>query len=128
MGRGRRKSRIALTFRAGEAIFPELGKIKGFIMFAIFTTGGKQYKVEKGEVLAVEKLDADKKVEFSDVLMADGKVGAPYLSGAKVVAEVVGQVKGDKVLVFKKKRRQNYRRTQGHRQSLTMIRITEITA
>ncbi|MDR2099037.1 MAG: 50S ribosomal protein L21 [Rickettsiales bacterium] len=95
-------------------------------MFAIFKTGGKQYKVEKGEVLSVEKLGADKKVEFNDVLMVDGKVGAPYVAGAKVIAEVVKETKADKILVFKKKRRQNYRRMHGHRQNLTMIKITEI--
>ncbi|MGN0929818.1 MAG: 50S ribosomal protein L21 [Alphaproteobacteria bacterium] len=97
-------------------------------MFAIFTTGGKQYKVQKNEVLKVEKLNADKNVEFSDVLMVDGKVGAPFVEGAKVKAEVVDQIRDDKVIVFKKKRRHNYRRTQGHRQYLTVIKITDIIA
>ncbi len=97
-------------------------------MFAIFTTGGKQYKVQKNEVLKVEKLDADKNVEFSDVLMVDGKVGAPFVDGAKVKAEVVDQIRDDKVIVFKKKRRHNYRRKQGHRQYLTVIKITDIIA
>ena len=97
-------------------------------MFAIFTTGGKQYKVQKNEVLKVEKLDAEKNVEFSDVLMVDGKVGAPFVEGAKVKAEVVDQIRDDKVIVFKKKRRQNYRRKQGHRLYLTVIKITDIIA
>jgi large subunit ribosomal protein L21 len=97
-------------------------------MFAIFTTGGKQYKVQKNEVLKVEKLDADKTIEFSDVLMVDGKVGAPFVEGAKVKAEIVDQIRDDKVIVFKKKRRHNYRRTQGHRQYLTVIKITDIIA
>lgn len=97
-------------------------------MFAIFTTGGKQYKVQKNEVLKVEKLDAEKNVEFSDVLMVDGKVGAPFVEGAKVKAEVVDQIRDDKVIVFKKKRRHNYRRKQGHRQYLTVIKITDIIA
>ncbi|MBD5398586.1 50S ribosomal protein L21 [bacterium] len=97
-------------------------------MFAIFTTGGKQYKVQKNEVLKVEKLDADKSVEFSDVLMVDGKVGAPFVEGAKVKAEIVDQIRDDKVIVFKKKRRHHYRRTQGHRQYLTVIKITDIIA
>ena len=97
-------------------------------MFAIFTTGGKQYKVQKNEVLKVEKLDAEKNVEFSDVLMVDGKVGAPFVEGAKVKAEVIDQIRDDKVIVFKKKRRQNYRRKQGHRQYLTVIKITDIIA
>ncbi|MDR1476598.1 MAG: 50S ribosomal protein L21 [Rickettsiales bacterium] len=95
-------------------------------MFAIFKTGGKQYKVEKGEVLAVEKLDAEKTVEFGEVLMVDGKAGAPYVSGAKVKADIVEQSKSDKVIVFKKKRRQNYRRKAGHRQLQTVIKITDI--
>ena len=97
-------------------------------MFAIFTTGGNQSKVQKNEVLKVEKLDADKTIEFSDVLMVDGKVGAPFVEGAKVKAEIVDQIRDDKVIVFKKKRRHNYRRTQGHRQYLTVIKITDIIA
>ncbi len=97
-------------------------------MFAIFKTGGKQYKVQKNEVIKVEKLDADKNVEFSEVLMVDGKVGAPFVEGAKVKAEIVDQIRDDKVIVFKKKRRQNYRRKQGHRQYLSVIKITDIIA
>ncbi len=97
-------------------------------MFAIFKTGGKQYKVQKGEVLSVEKLDADKEVVFEEVLMAGDKVGNPLVAGAKVKAEVVDQIRDDKVIVFKKKRRHNYRRTQGHRQYLTVIKIIDIIA
>jgi len=97
-------------------------------MFAIFKTGGKQYKVQKGEVLSVEKLDADKEVVFEEVLMVGDKVGAPLVAGAKVKAEVVDQIRDDKVIVFKKKRRQNYRRKQGHRQYLTVVKITDIIA
>ncbi|MBP3616197.1 MAG: 50S ribosomal protein L21 [Alphaproteobacteria bacterium] len=97
-------------------------------MFAIFKTGGKQYKVQKGEVLSVEKLDADKEIVFEEVLMAGDKVGTPLVAGAKVKAEVVDQIRDDKVIVFKKKRRQNYRRKQGHRQYLTVIKITDIIA
>lgn len=97
-------------------------------MFAIFSTGGKQYKVSKGEVLAVEKIEAGKSVEFENVLMAGDKVGSPYVAGAKVKAEVVEQGKADKIVVFKKKRRQNYRRKAGHRQLQTIIKITDIIA
>ena len=97
-------------------------------MFAIIKTGGKQYKVQKGETLTVEKLDADKEVVFEEVLMAGDKVGTPFVAGAKVKAEVVDQIRDDKVIVFKKKRRQNYRRKQGHRQYLTVIKITDIIA
>ena len=88
-------------------------------MFAIFKTGGKQYKVQKGEVLSVEKLDADKEIVFEEVLMAGDKVGTPLVAGAKVKAEVVDQIRGDKVIVFKKKRRQNYK---------IIIKITDIIA
>ena len=97
-------------------------------MFAIFKTGGKQYKVQKDDILAVEKLDAEKEVVFDEVLMAGDKVGAPVVAGAKVKAEVLSQTRGEKVIVFKKKRRHNYRRKQGHRQYLTVIKITDIVA
>ncbi len=93
---------------------------------AIFQTGGKQYRVKQGDIVKVEKLNAEGKVEFDQVLMLDDKVGTPFVDGAKVVAEVVEQKRADKVLVFKKKRRQNYRRTKGHRQYITVLKITEI--
>ena len=93
---------------------------------AIFQTGGKQYRVKQGDIVKVEKLNAEGKVEFDQVLMLDDKVGTPFVDGAKVVAEVVEQKRTDKVLAFKKKRRQNYRRTQGHRQYITVLKITEI--
>ncbi|WP_409432083.1 50S ribosomal protein L21 [Litorimonas sp. RW-G-Af-16] len=101
-------------------------------MFAVIQTGGKQYKVAKDDIIIIEKLDAEtgKKVTFGDVLMAgsgaDVKVGAPLVSGASVTGEVIEQRKGDKVLVFKKKRRQNYRRKKGHRQNETVVKITGI--
>mgnify|MGYP002785217445 CR=1 FL=1 len=99
-------------------------------MFAVIRTGGKQYKVAKDDVIAVEKLSgkAGDKVEISEVLVAGDKVGAPLISGAKVLAEVVRQFRDDKVLIFKKRRRHNYRRKKGHRQSLTEIKITDIKA
>jgi len=101
-------------------------------MFAVIKTGGKQYKVAKDDVIEVEKIDleAGKPVELGEVLMlSDGgkvEVGAPFLSGAKVSAEVVEQTRGDKVIIFKKKRRKNYRRKKGHRQDLTVLKITGI--
>jgi len=99
-------------------------------MFAVIRTGGKQYKVASGDVLDVEKLEgnAGDKVELGDVLMAGGKVGAPLLAGAKVLAEIVRQFRDDKVIIFKKRRRHNYRRKKGHRQYLTQIKITDIKA
>lgn len=103
-------------------------------MFAIIRTGGKQYKVAQDTYLKVEKIDAEvgAKVDITDVLMiSDGDkttVGAPAIAGAKVVAEVLEQGRGEKVIIFKKRRRQNYRRKNGHRQMLTTIKITEIKA
>lgn len=94
--------------------------------FAIFQTGGKQYRVQSGDIIKVEKINADGTVEFDQVLMVGDKVGAPYVSGAKVVATVIEQKRADKILVFKKKRRQNYRRTKGHRQYITVLKITDI--
>ena len=94
--------------------------------FAIFQTGGKQYRVQAGDTIKVEKISADKNVEFDKVLMVGDKIGNPYVEGARVIATVVEQKRDDKVLVFKKKRRQNYRRTKGHRQYLTVLKIKEI--
>ena len=93
---------------------------------AIFQAGGKQYRVKTGDIVKVEKLNADGTVEFDQVLMLDDKVGTPFVDGARVVAQVLEQKRGDKILVFKKKRRQNYRRTHGHRQHITVLKITEI--
>jgi large subunit ribosomal protein L21 len=101
-------------------------------MFAVIKTGGKQYKVAKDDVIVVEKLtgEAGEVVAFESVLMvgegADTKAGAPFVEGVCVAGEVIEQTRGDKILVFKKKRRQNYRRTNGHRQDLTVVKITDI--
>ena len=94
--------------------------------FAIFQTGGKQYRVKTGDVIKVEKLNADGDVTFDQVLMIGDRVGTPTIDGAKVVATVVEQKRAPKVLVFKKKRRQNYRRTRGHCQFITVLKIKEI--
>ena len=95
-------------------------------MFAVIRTGGKQYKVSSGDVVAVEKLDGNvgDKLEISDVLMVGDKLGAK----ATVLAEVVRQFRDAKVTIFKKRRRHNYRRKKGHRQYLTEIKITDIKA
>jgi large subunit ribosomal protein L21 len=97
-------------------------------MFAVIKTGGKQYKISEGDEIAVEKLTAEEgaTVSFDDILMVDGQVGAPVVEGASVTAEVLKQFKGDKVIVFKKKRRHNYRRKRGHRQNHTLVKITSI--
>ena len=101
-------------------------------MFAVIRTGGKQYKVAKDDVISVEKLAAEPgaTVELAEVLMigegAEVAVGAPLLTGASVSATVVEQSRAAKIIVFKKKRRQNYRRKKGHRQHQTVLRITEI--
>ena len=101
-------------------------------MFAVIRTGGKQYKVAKDDVLQVEKLDAEPgaTVELAEVLMVGGegetKMGSPLVDGAKVTAEVVEQARGPKLTIFKKRRRQNSRRKNGHRQDLTVLKITGI--
>ena len=102
-------------------------------MYAIVEIAGKQYKVEKDARIVTDKLgyDAGEKVEFDRVLMyVDGKkveVGTPVISGAKVSATVEGDVRGKKIIVFKKKRRKGYRKTQGHRQQYTTLQIDKIS-
>lgn len=101
-------------------------------MYAVIKTGGKQYRVAAEDKLQIEKLpgEAGDIVEFTDVLMVanDGSVdvGAPFVAGATVAAEIIGQVRGPKVIIFKKHRRKHFRRKNGHRQDLTSVRITEI--
>ena len=101
-------------------------------MFAVVKTGGKQYRVAADDIIAVEKLDAEPGtlVELTDVLMVgDDKAqtaGTPVVAGAMVAAEVMKQARSKKIIVFKKKRRQNYQRTKGHKQQVTVLRITEI--
>jgi len=101
-------------------------------MYAVIKTGGKQYRVATNDVLTVEKLDGEtgSEVEFTEVLMIGGngtpKIGTPTISGAKVTAELVEQTRGPKLIAFKKRRRKNSRRKIGHRQDLSMVRITNI--
>ena len=97
-------------------------------MKAIIETGGKQYYVSEGTILYVEKLDgeAGEKVKFDKVLMADGVVGMPNLSGAYVEGEIVKNGKGKKVIVYKYNQKKNYHRTQGHRQPYTKVEIKKI--
>lgn len=103
-------------------------------MFAVVKTGGKQYRVAKDDVLKVEKLDGEKgeKILLTDVLLiSDGDtqtVGSPAIEGAAIEAEVIDQGRAKKIIVFKKKRRQNYRRKAGHRQDITILRVTDIIA
>ncbi len=103
-------------------------------MYAIIKTGGKQYRVQKDDILEVEKLDGKEgdTISLGEILMlgTDGKatIGTPTVSGASVTAKVLGQKKTEKVIVFKKKRRQNYRRKNGHRQNVTVLKITDIKA
>ncbi len=100
--------------------------------YAIIRTGGKQYRVSPGDILRVEKLDGEPGTElaFTDVLMATAaghvRVGTPTVTGARVTAQVLRQSRAKKILIFKKKRRKNYRRRQGHRQYLTTIQVTAI--
>lgn len=97
-------------------------------MFAVIKTGGKQYRVAGGDEFTIERVagEAGDTVSFAEVLMVGTTIGAPFVSGASVAAEIVDQVRGPKVISFKKRRRQNSKRTRGHRQDLTLIRISEI--
>ena len=100
-------------------------------MYAVIKTGGKQYRVAKNDVIKIERLDgeAGSEIVFSEVLMLGGDnpvVGAPRVAGASVTGTVLEQAKGDKVIIFKKRRRKNYRRRNGHRQLLTVVRIADI--
>lgn len=101
-------------------------------MYAVIVTGGKQYRVKEGDVLAVEKLDLEpgRKAQFDRVLLiedgANVQVGTPVLDNAMVLALVLENFKDEKVLVFKKKRRKQFRRTRGHRQQLSRVRVTKI--
>ena len=103
-------------------------------MFAVIKTGGKQYRVANNDVILVEKLagEAGEEISLEEVLMVgEGDkvtVGTPLVDGAAVKASIIDQTRGDKIIVFKKKRRQNYRRKKGHRQDLTALRILDVAA
>lgn len=94
-------------------------------MFAVIKAGGKQYKVSENTVVAIEKIDGKpgSTVAFSDVLIMGKTIGQPFVSSSIVTGEILRQFKGDKVVVFKKQRRKNYRRRKGHRQHLTLVKI-----
>jgi large subunit ribosomal protein L21 len=102
-------------------------------MYAVIKTGGKQYRVTANDTLEIERIagEAGSKVEFKEVLMIAGegapKVGKPFLAGATVLAEIVEQNRGPKVIAFKKRRRKNSRRKRGHRQELSTVKITSIS-
>jgi large subunit ribosomal protein L21 len=100
-------------------------------MYAVIKTGGKQYRVTEGQRLCVERLDGEpgEKLTFKEVLLVSGdsvKVGAPLVAGATVSAQIVGHDRAKKIVVFKLRRRKNYRRKQGHRQPYTELQITGI--
>jgi large subunit ribosomal protein L21 len=98
-------------------------------MFAVLKTGGKQYKVQAGDVLRIEKLDAaaGDKIQFNDILMVGTTIGVPMVAGAAVQAEVIDQIKGEKVIHYVKRRRKHSsQRTKGHRQHLTLVRVTDV--
>ena len=102
-----------------------------FMAFAVIRTGGKQYRVEPGTLIRVEKIEGDvgASIEFNEVLLAGGdavRIGTPLVEGAVVRGKIVAHARDKKVLIFKKKRRKNYRRRRGHRQSLTTVKVTEI--
>ena len=100
-------------------------------MYAIIATGGKQYRVSEGDVIYIEKIDAqvDSTVSFDVLLMGndgDVMIGTPVVEGVKVEGKVVGQIRGEKIVVYKYKSKKNYRRKQGHRQPYTKVEITKI--
>ena len=100
-------------------------------MYAIIATGGKQYRVSEGDVIYIEKIDAqvDSTVSFDVLLVGndgDVKIGTPVVDGVKVEGKVVGQIRGEKIVVYKYKSKKNYRRKQGHRQPYTKVEITKI--
>ena len=100
-------------------------------MYAIIATGGKQYRVSEGDVIYIEKIDAqvDSTVSFDVLFMGndgDVKIGTPVVEGVKVEGKVVGQIRGEKIVVYKYKSKKNYRRKQGHRQPYTKVEITKI--
>jgi large subunit ribosomal protein L21 len=102
-------------------------------MYAVIKTGGKQYRVSEGQKLRVEKLpgSAGDKITFGEVLLVSGdtpKIGQPLIKGASVAAEITAQARGEKLVVFKFKRRKNFRRKNGHRQLYTELKITGISA
>ena len=102
-------------------------------MFAVFKTGGKQYSVKAGQIVKVEKIDGNKgdSISFKDVLAildsSQNTIGSPKVEDAIVEAKILDQIRGNKIIVFKKRKRQNYRSTQGHRQSLTVLKIESIS-
>src|SRR5215469_7874646 len=106
------------------------GPQSGAVMIAVIRTGGKQYTVAADETVTLEKIEgeAGAKVEFTDVLMVGDKVGKPTVAGAKVVGSIVKQERGPHLIVFKKRRRQNSRRKNGHRQDVTVVKIEQIVA
>ena len=97
-------------------------------MYAVIKTGGKQYKVASGDVVKIEKIAGDEgsEVTFNEVLACGETIGTPLVAGASVKATILKQARDAKVIVFKKKRRQNYRRKNGHRQSITLVKITDV--
>ena len=103
-------------------------------MYAVIKTGGKQYRVAKGDIIQVEKLDVEEgsSIDFDNVLMVgegeDVKIGAPYVEGSKVTATVTSQMRGEKIEIMKFRRRKHHQKKTGHRQYLTQIEISAITA
>jgi large subunit ribosomal protein L21 len=106
--------------------------VRPLMSYAVIRTGGKQYRVAPGDVVRIERLPGDvgAAIEFAEVLMTGGegavRIGTPLVDGVHVRGEIVAQGRDRKILVYKKKRRKNYRRRRGHRQSITTVRVTEI--
>ncbi len=123
---------ICMLTKIGEYC-PDFGLIRRCFMYAVIATGGKQYKVSEGDVIRVEKLgvEAGGTYSFDKVLLVSGdemKIGNPTVDGATVEADVIGDVKGKKVIVYKFKRKTGYHKKNGHRQQYTAVKITKINA
>jgi large subunit ribosomal protein L21 len=114
-------------------VAPNIGSAWGFSMYVVFQSGGKQHRVSEGQIIRVEKLDkpAGELIEFPQVLMVSQDeqitVGAPFVAGSKVTAEIVAHGRGDKIRIIKFRRRKHSRKQQGHRQWFTAIKICNIT-
>jgi len=105
-------------------------KMKRHTMYAVIKNGGKQYKVQEGDILCLDKMSKEPKtkIEFNEVLMVEGKVGTPLVEGAKVEAEVINEGKDVKVVIYKKRRRKDSKLKRGFRRQFTRVRITKISA
>jgi large subunit ribosomal protein L21 len=126
--------KIKQTLRLNLVIFHTKKPLKGYMVYAVIKHSGKQYKVKEGDVLDLDRIEGSEKgqiIEVNEVLLVDGddvKIGTPYVDGAKVVLEVIGNFRGKKIIIFKKRRRKDSKRKRGFRRDITRVRVKEIKA